>query len=337
MNNSTDNNFRTNDLFLSIVIVNQNYLFDVDGFLKEAQMLIHSKVEDYEFIIVDNGSLHDQSSLYSKITIVDGFPNLQVFILAQEVDEETAICVGLENALGDCVLIINPLEDDLSMIDDILLQFQKGNDVVFIENLFVPNQEFLYRFLSQRFEFIFRLFTGVNLKKEVPKFRLLGKRVVNYILQFPVPSRIYRLIPASAGFSTEKICYSNTEIISSKIKITNRISKAFKLLINTTFGPLRMVNIFCFFGAISNILYSIYVVVIAIIKDDIAPGWVTMSLQLSGMFFLISLVLLIFGEYIINIKSVVDQGPLYFVSKEYTSKVFTKRSKLNVQENDLML
>lgn len=109
------------------------------------------------------------------------------------------------------------------------------------------------------------------------------------------------------------------------------------MLINTTFGPLRMVNILCFLGAMSNILYSIYVVVIAIIKDDIAPGWVTMSLQLSGMFFLISLVLLIFGEYIINIKSVVDQGPLYFVSKEYTSKVFTKRSKLNVQENDLML
>ena len=217
MNNSTDTNVRTNDLFLSILIVNQNYLFDVDGFLKEAQMLIHSKVEDYEFIIVDNGSLHDQSSLYSKITVVDGFPNLQVFILAQEVDEETAICVGLENALGDCVLIINPLEDDLSMIDDILLQFHKGNDVVFIENLYIPNQEFLYRFLSQRFEFIFRLFTGMNLKKEAPKFRLLGKRVVNYILQFPVPSRIYRLIPASSGFSTEKICYSNTEIISSKI------------------------------------------------------------------------------------------------------------------------
>jgi hypothetical protein len=334
MNISTDNVFKKNDIFLTIVIVNQNNLFDVEGFLKEAQSIIHSKVEDYEFIIVDNGSLQDQSSLYSKITLVDGFPNLQVFILAQEVDEETAICVGLENALGDCVLIINPLEDDLSLIEDILQEFQNGNDVVFIENMFVQNQGFLYRFLSQRFEFIFRLFTGVNLKKEAPKFRLLGKRVVNFILQFPVPSRIYRLIPASAGFNTEKICYSNSKVISAKKNIKNRVSKAFKLLINTTFGPLRIINIFCFFGAISNIVYSIYVVAIALIKEDIAPGWITMSLQLSGMFFLISLVLLIFGEYLINIKSVVDQGPIYFVSKEYTSKVFTKRSKLNVQENN---
>jgi hypothetical protein len=223
------------------------------------------------------------------------------------------------------------------MIDDIILQFHKGNDVVFIENLVTPNQGFLYEFLSRRFEFIFRLLIGVNLKKEVPKFRLLGKRVANYILQFPVPSRIYRLIPASAGFSTHKICYSNTKIISGKIKVTKRITKGFKLLINTSVAPLRIVNIFCFFGAISNIVYSIYVVFIAIIKDDVAPGWVTLSLQLSGMFFLISVVLLIFGEYLINIKSVVDQGPLYFVSKEYTSKVFTKRSKLNVQENDHLL
>ena len=57
-----------------------------------------------------------------------------------------------------------------------------------------------------------------------------------------------------------------------------------------------------------------------------------MSLQQSGMFFLISLVLLVLGEYLLNMASLQNEGPLYHVGQEFTSARMTRREKLNIEE-----
>lgn len=96
---------------------------------------------------------------------------------------------------------------------------------------------------------------------------------------------------------------------------------------------MRLVTYLSLFGAIANVLYSIYIVAIGILKSDVAPGWVSFSLQQSGMFFLISLVLLVLGEYIINMASLSNEGPLYHVAQEFTSERMTRMEKLNVEES----
>ena len=50
------------------------------------------------------------------------------------------------------------------------------------------------------------------------------------------------------------------------------------------------------------------------------------------MFFLISLVLLVLGEYILNMASLSNEGPLYHVGQEFTSARITRREKLNVED-----
>ena len=50
------------------------------------------------------------------------------------------------------------------------------------------------------------------------------------------------------------------------------------------------------------------------------------------MFFLISLVLLVLAEYILNMASLSNEGPLYHVGQEFTSARMTRREKLNVEE-----
>jgi hypothetical protein len=57
-----------------------------------------------------------------------------------------------------------------------------------------------------------------------------------------------------------------------------------------------------------------------------------MSLQQSGMFFLISLVLLVLAEYILHMASLSNEGPLYHVGTEFTSARISRREKLNVEE-----
>ncbi|HXA47704.1 MAG TPA: glycosyl transferase, partial [Burkholderiaceae bacterium] len=71
---------------------------------------------------------------------------------------------------------------------------------------------------------------------------------------------------------------------------------------------------------------------IGLFKTDVAPGWISLSLQQSGMFFLISVVLLVLGEYILHMASLSNEGPLYHVGQEFTSARMTRREKLNIEE-----
>jgi hypothetical protein len=95
---------------------------------------------------------------------------------------------------------------------------------------------------------------------------------------------------------------------------------------------MRVVTSLSLFGAVANLLYSVYVIAIALFKQDVASGWISLSLQQSGMFFLISMVLLVLGEYILNMASLSNEGPMYHVGQEFTSARITRREKLNVEE-----
>jgi hypothetical protein len=50
------------------------------------------------------------------------------------------------------------------------------------------------------------------------------------------------------------------------------------------------------------------------------------------MFFLVSLVLLVLGEYILNMASFSNEGPLYHIGQEFTSARMTRLEKLNIEE-----
>jgi hypothetical protein len=93
---------------------------------------------------------------------------------------------------------------------------------------------------------------------------------------------------------------------------------------------MRLVTSLSLFGAAISVLYTCYVVAVAFLKVDVAPGWISLSLQQSGMFFLISLVLLVLSEYIMNLVNLQNDGPLYYVGQEFTSARITRHEKLNI-------
>ena len=95
---------------------------------------------------------------------------------------------------------------------------------------------------------------------------------------------------------------------------------------------MRLVTFLSLFGAVANLVYSFYVVAVALVLDNVAPGWVSISLQMSGMFFLISLVLLVLGEYMLNMASLYNEDPDYQISQEFTSALTSRASKLNIEE-----
>jgi hypothetical protein len=255
-----------------------------------------------------------------------------VYALIKEVDADTASWVGLENALGDFVAVLDPQADDIAFLPEMLDKAATGADVVFANNRQKPAQSFAYRIAYAIFNNLYKFFNGIHLSKEAPQYRLLSKRVVNFILQHPQPPVTYRHLPATGGFARVNLDYSARSKVSHTKSFGESIDRGMRLLVSTTRAPMRLVTSLSLFGAIANLVYSIYVVAIGLFKADVAPGWISLSFQQSGMFFLISLVLLVLGEYILHMASLSNEGPLYHVGQEFTSARMTRREKLNIEE-----
>lgn len=319
-------------VFLSVVFVVRNQSGHVEKILSDAAACIASLVGDYELIIVDNASEDNSISVLKHLTKVEGQPNLQVYALTKEVDADTASWVGLENALGDFVAVIDTLIDDINFLPEMIDKAVSGADVVFAKNKKKPRQSIAYKVFSAVFNKLYKTFSGVHLAKEAPQYRILSRTVINFILQHPQPAMTYRHLPATGGFVRINLDYSATPKFSKRKKLGESIDRGMRLLVSTTQAPMRLVTTLSLFGALANLVYSIYVVVIGFLKVDVAPGWISLSLQQSGMFFLISLVLLVLGEYILNMVSLSNEGPLYHVGQEFTSARMTRHEKLNLEE-----
>ena len=319
-------------VFLSVVYVVRNNGNQLEDILEKAGQQLSVLVSDYELIVVDNASDDDSVSILKRISGENGQPNLQVYALTKEVDSDIASWVGLENALGDFVAVIDPMADDIAFLPTMLNEAVSGADVVFANNNQKQGQSIAYRSANAAFNILYKYFNGIHLTKEAPQYRILSKRVVNFILQHPQPAVTYRHLPATGGFARVNMQYSAKPLVSKVKNLGQSIDRGAHLLVSTTRAPMRLVTSLSLFGAIANLLYSIYVVVVGLVKTDVAPGWLSLSLQQSGMFFLISLVLLVLGEYILHMASLSNEGPPYHVGQEFTSARMTRREKLNIEE-----
>ncbi|CAB3673352.1 Undecaprenyl-phosphate 4-deoxy-4-formamido-L-arabinose transferase [Achromobacter deleyi] len=318
-------------VFLSVVFVVRNQEAQLEGILRRAHTSISSYVSDYELIIVDNASNDGSVHSLKGLTSLEGLPNLQVYALTKEVSSDTAAWVGLENALGDFVAVIDPLVDEIDFLPQMLEKAVTGADVVFANNELKPRQSLAYRAAFGIFNMVYQRFNGVHLDKEAPSYRILNKRIINFILQHPQPSVTYKHLPATGGFARAYMTYSARPLAKSPKKLGESIDRGMRLLVSTTQAPMRLVTTLSLFGAAANFFYSIYVVAVGLFKTNVAPGWVSLSLQQSGMFFLISLVLLVLGEYILHMTSLSNEGPLYHVGQEFTSARLTRKEKLNIE------
>jgi polyisoprenyl-phosphate glycosyltransferase len=323
-----------NDIFLSIVMVAENQRDVLERFLAEASHVACRCANDHEIVIVDNGSSDDTVQLLRSLCGERGIPNLQVYRLAKKVEIDIAAWAGVENALGDYVAVVDPAGGDIQALPRLLAAAVEGADVVFGISQKPPRKSILYSMLSGVFGLAAERLLGIDANKDMPFFRVVSRTVVNYMIQHQASGLAYRWLPATSGFRKVSVRYDRMPPLRRPSLLAD-IDRGVRVLVSSTFGPMRLVTLLCAFGALANVLYSLYVIAIALFQQDVSPGWVTLSLQQSGMFFLLSLVLLVLGEYVLHMAKLAANAPNYYVADEFTSAQITRQERLNVEVNDV--
>jgi len=323
---------------LTVVIVVQNDAERIPYIARSAGKILSQVASDYEIVIVDNGSTDTTPEALSRLTLDGGEANLQVYILAGRVADITARWVGVENSLGDIVVCIDPRQGDLEQLEPLAKEAANGNDIVFTTRTFPQGRRSLpSTILYRAFGVATKLSTGIDLDSYSTSLIAISRRVVNYLLQFPQPQIKLRNLPSTTGFSRTLVSVPLQRNSANKIKLRESLSRGIKLVTSSSESPLRLATTLSAVGAFASLVYSAYVVLAWAFNEDIATGWASLSLQQSGMFFLISIVLLVLSEYVLEISRKANSGPEYYIADELTSARLTRKERLNVEVEGAIL
>lgn len=317
---------------LSVVFSVQNEAGILPGIIARIEHIISSLASDYEIVIVDNGSTDETSAILQQLTSGSGEANLQAYALAGHVDDLTARWVGIENALGDIVISIDPRHGDIDQLELLAREAARGNDIVFTRRTFPRGRRSLTRTLAYKaFGVATKVSTGLDLDSYSTSLIAISRKVINYLLQFPDPRIKFRNVQSTTGFRRTSITIPLRRSNGREIKLRESLSRGIHLVTSSSENPLRLATSLSALGAFASFAYSVYVVLIWAFKEDVAPGWVSLSMQQSGMFFLISLVLLVLSEYVLEISRKANSGPAYYIANEFTSAKLTRKERLNVE------
>ena len=318
------------DLVLSVVVIVRNQERRVAERIEALAETIRDLAPEHEIVVVDNASSDATVTVLEVLS--HRLANLQVYCLSNLVSRDGAAAAGLEQSIGDLVVVVESLDWDFSAIPKMIDRAFENYDIVFAtsEPPGAATGSMRYRILSNLFVRLYRRLTGIDLRAEVPRFRLFNRRVASFVMQHGAPDLVYQVVPRMAGFRRSYVECATPALEIDAPGLLGGIERAIALTVATSVLPIRIISLTCLSAAMLSVVYSLYVVVIYLTKEDVAPGWTTISLQLSVIFFLLSMSLGVLSEYIVYITNLTAKPPRYHIAREFRSDVISRKKRLNV-------
>ena len=306
---------------VSIVVPLQQDAQLLEELVTEIDQIIGAGYRFFEIVLVDDGSSDGTSSVVQPL--LKKIQRIRYLRLSRPFGRDVAMSAGIESAIGDVVVTLDPKTDPISIIPQMIDLCRKSGGIVHGMAQNPMNRSLVRDWVGGLFRNYCRKRLGVDIKRGVSDLRVMSRQAVNALLQVREQNRYLRVLTLTLGYQHEFFPYT-LQSRGTGARITTwhtEIITAIDLLAANTRHPLRMVTAIGLLGAFMNLLYACYVVVIYVIKPTVAAGWTTLSLQLSGMFFFVCLILAVLSEYVGTILGEVRSRPLYFIAQESNSSV----------------
>jgi glycosyltransferase involved in cell wall biosynthesis len=288
----------------------------------------------YEIIVVDNASRDATASVVRELLLEH--KNIQYFALSTKVNETVAFAAGLERALGDFVVTMDLASDPPDRIPDMIGRAVGGTEIVYGLPLDRVHGATLYDRAARIFLNTVARLNNVDVPGAISTYRVFSRSVLNYILESRDHHRTLALAPGLSGYAYGAFEYErapNPTGVDRRVGL-RALLRALDLVFSTSVRPLRVVTFFAVSMSVLSVAYAAYVVLTRLLMANVAPGWATLSLQVSVLFFFISVVLAVMCEYMLQILETTNRRPVYHVSRELNSSTMDYEQDLNVRDTE---
>ena len=230
-----------------------------------------------------------------------------------------ALWAGLKwaSAHSDASVSIDAdLQDDVNAICLMVDEYHKGNDIVFGVRKERKTDTFFKRTTALAFYRLMRFFDRRIIYNHAD-FRLMSRRAMLSLMEYPEDNLFLRGIVASMGYPSTSVYYDRSERFAgeSKYPLCKMLSFAFEGITSFSIKPLQLIT----YLGVAFILIANGVVAYALYEHftgHTIDGWTSL---LVSMWFIGGCVLMacgITGEYIGKIYMEVKHRPKYFIDKK---------------------
>lgn len=295
-------------------------VFNESAILNELHRRISKAVQDitssYEIIYINDGS---RDSTMAQLTEMGDKDNRLKYIgFSRNFGHQIAVTAGLDVCKGQSVVIIDgDLQDPPELIPEMYQKHKQGADVVYARRRKRKGDSAFKKITAKYFYRLLRWSTSVDIPIDTGDYRLIDRKVVEYLKRMPEQNKFLRGQIAWLGFKSDEVLFDRDARNHGKSGYP--LSKMLKFAMDgiTSFSdkPLQLVTrmgIVISFFSLCIMLYAVYS---HYAMHDTITGWT--SLIVSSMFIggiqMISIGII--GEYVSRINRNVMNRPLYIVER----------------------
>jgi hypothetical protein len=306
------------DLFVSTVVVTDNTSHDLDIEISSLSKELSGRYANYEILIIDNKL--PPIELTKAIDLLATTPCVRIIRLSRQNSKDVCIFTGLEAAIGD-VVVIKFTNDPVDLVSEFTSKAQE-NDIVFGVSKKRTRPGLINHYGAKFFYWYNKKFMGISIPERSTYYMALSRRAVNAVTRNRQFARHIRYLARQVGYESAELYYEPdmSQTLESRSLRTLLVS-ALELVTSYSKYPLRFVSWLGFAASLLNLLYVGYALIVHTVNKNVTPGWTTLSIQSSLMFFLLFMILAVLCEYIGQILQETRQTPLYHIADELNSKV----------------
>lgn len=267
-------------------------------------------------LLVDDGSRDRTWQLISDAA--DRHPEVAGLKLAHNVGHQNALWAGLEQAVDKCdatVSIDADLQDDESAIVDMARQVLQGCDIVYGVRKERKTDTWFKRTTAQAFYRVMQT-ADKNMLYNHADFRMMTRRAVQALMQYPERNMFLRGIVRQLGFNEGFVYYDRTARTAgeSKYPLKKMISFSIDGITSFSTAPLKFIT----FAGLTMTLVALIIIVYALYEHFTGrtiEGWTSILVSLWFIGGVVTTGVGITGVYIGKIYTEVKRRPRYFVDK----------------------
>lgn len=301
------------------------------SFLSEAVPALQGCVENYEIIVVGNG-LTDFELNKAKTEILK-HKRVRLLLLSENYPVDIAFTAGIDNSIGDFVIMMDSYTDPASVIPKLLEVAESGADVVIASSGGKRYNSFLSRLGGLAYFKLARLMLPQVSDLDPSYFTCFSRKALNALAHNKDTVRSYRFLRSQLGFSRQTILY---EPIRRPTDARRRNSILLMWLSVESFfsysmAPLRFFSAISFLLGVVSYLAIPYAFFSWLLNPKVVGGWTSTSIMFGFMFGSIFVLLGIFGLYFGILLKEIKKVPLYHIADEFdTGSAITNYQKKNV-------
>ena len=268
----------------------------------------------WEYVFVNDGSTDDTLSILRKLRASS--PRVNFIDLSRNYGKEIAMMAGIDNATGDCLVIMDAdLQHPPQIIKQMIAKWQEGYDDVYAKRLSRGKEPFLRKKLTLLYYKMLNKYSRLNVLPNVGDFRLLDRKCVDALRQMRENNRYTKGMFSYIGFRKSFVEFETQDRVAghSSMSYKTLFNLAIEGILSHTTAPLRIASIVGGLTSLMAFLYSIYEFFKTILVGDPVKGFPTLLIVILFLGGLQLLALGIIGEYLGRVYIETKRRPAYYI------------------------